>query len=284
MEIVHKIGANSIGHEEYFNALLKLDLHFDIIDSPLGSNAKILFLNVYESNPLWGEVAGLRKKYRDIDIYDPGDIYETFFSDEEIRNAEWCRLLSTFERGNPQPSPRWPRKQQSLTLACNKCAIYEQIDVLRMKKEPKLGKNSFMTLMALAEYFASPEVFMSLAEIRAKGYQAWDVVVHKTGDTIRNVEQLYVPGVAKPGLLEWEGMTENICPQCGRSKFYVHQYGKMRIKRDSIVQNVDFMKTNEWFGSGLIAFQDVLVSNRIANLILDKKWQGVRLKAVELVD
>lgn len=47
--------------------------------------------------------------------------------------------------------------------------------------------------------------------------------------------------------------------------------------------DVDFVRTDEWFGSGLIAFREILVSNRVARLILDKGWQGVRMKGVELV-
>ena len=59
--------------------------------------------------------------------------------------------------------------------------------------------------------------------------------------------------------------------------------GKMYIKRDALSTNLDFIKTHEWFGSGLIAFRETLISNRIAQLILDEGWKGVRLKVVELV-
>jgi hypothetical protein len=57
----------------------------------------------------------------------------------------------------------------------------------------------------------------------------------------------------------------------------------MYLKREALLPDTDFVLTHEWFGHGLLAWREMLVSNRVANLILAKGWSGVRFKVVELV-
>ncbi len=55
----------------------------------------------------------------------------------------------------------------------------------------------------------------------------------------------------------------------------------MKFKKGVLPNGTDFVRTKEWFGSGRIAFQEILVSNRVAQLFLEKGWKGFRLKVVE---
>jgi hypothetical protein len=61
-------------------------------------------------------------------------------------------------------------------------------------------------------------------------------------------------------------------------------YGKMQMSNQIRDVSSDFLLTNEWFGCGYIAYREILVSNRIARLFIEKKWRGVRLKAIDIVD
>ena len=146
-----------------------------------------------------------------------------------------------------------------------------------------MGRKSFVTPIWTRNTFCTPEVFEAFEEIGARGYNTRDVVIHKTGEPIKNVRQLCVPGIANSGMIPYEGLVKKICPECGHPKYYPHVKGAMLIKREALLLDTDFMLTHEWFGSGYIAFREMLVSNRIANLILDKGWRGVRFKVVELV-
>ncbi len=78
-------------------------------------------------------------------------------------------------------------------------------------------------------------------------------------------------------------MRQVICPKCGKVKYYPHKNGVMRFKKEALIPDTDFLKTFEWFGVGRFAFREILISNKIAQLILDKDWKGVRLKVVEFV-
>ena len=95
---------------------------------------------------------------------------------------------------------------------------------------------------------------------------------------------MYIPTVAHPGLVGVEDLRRDVCPVCGVTKYYPHMRGVMYLQRTALVPEADILHSHEWFGSGHAAYREILISNRFAQLILDKGWQGVRLKVVELVD
>ena len=78
-------------------------------------------------------------------------------------------------------------------------------------------------------------------------------------------------------------MKRETCSSCNVTKYAPHMRGVMYLKRDALMPGVDIMQTYEWFGSGHAAYREVLVSNRLARLVLDRGWKGVALKVVELV-
>ena len=282
MDIKHRISINSKKDAEFMSAIIELGIDHNAIELPGGSSNLITFV-IAESDLRWEMVANLIKVYKDYEIYGPSDLIETVFSDDEIRNASWLRLKSTFEQGYPQPKPHWPIKQLSYELICPKCSIYKQTHPMRLAKEPNLGRKSFMSLIWTGEIFCTPEVILGLEKIQAKGYEVRDAVIHKTGKPSERVHQLYIPGIASPGIIIDDNLERKICPVCGTTKYYPHLKGIMYLKREALLPDNDFMLTNEWFGHGLLAWREILVSNRVANFILDKGWKGVRFKVVEVV-
>ena len=206
-------------------------------------------------------------------------MFETVFSEDEIRKATWLRFISTFEQGDPQPKPHWPLKQQSRELTCPKCALYKQTNPMRLAKEPHMGRKSFVSLFGTNEILCVPEVVTELKKIQAKGYKVWNAVIHKTGQPSEKVRQLFIPGVASPGVIFDDDLVRKTCSVCGNTKYYPHEKGVMHLNREALLPNTDFMLTNEWFGFGLVAWREILVSNRVARLILNKGWRGVRFKS-----
>lgn len=276
MEIWHRVTFNASSKQKFFNTIEDLELNHKTLQLP-GDGGLLVFVDIAESDPNWPEVSRL------ISSIGAADLQETFFTDEEIRNAEWLRMISVFEQGYPQPKNPWPFKQSDRDLLCSNCAIYNQIAPIHIAKEPHMGKKSFMHTIWTMEIFCTPEVFQGLEEIHAKGYESWDVILHKSGQISEKVRQLYVPSIASPGFMAEENLGRITCTECGTTKYYAHMRGIMKIKKQAIIPNVDFMLTNEWFGSGYIAWREILVSNRVASMILDKGWQGLRFKVVDIV-
>ncbi len=256
--------------------IINLEISHKSIPLP-GGKSELITFTISESDAHWAVLSDLIKKC------EPVNIVETVFSNGEIRDAEWLRLKSTFEQGYPQPKGTWPLKQSSYKIICPKCAIYNQTSPMRLAKEPHPGKKTFMSLIWATEIFCRPEVIQELKEINAEGFEDWDAIIHKTNKPSETVRQLYIPGVASPGVVIDDGLQRIVCPNCGTIKYYPHTRGIMYLKKEALPQKTDFILTHEWFGHGLLAWREILVSSRVANLILDKGWQGVRFKVVELV-
>ncbi len=276
MDIIHRISINSIKDAEFMSAVIELGIDHKAVELPGGSSQLITFV-IVESDPHWAIISEL------VETKGAVNIVETTFTEEEIRHAEWLRLKSTFEQGYPQPKPHWPIKQLSYEIICPKCAIYRQTHPMRVAKEPNLGRKSFMSTIWASEIFCTPEVILELEKMNAQGYEAWEAIIHKTGKPSERVRQLYVPGIASPGIIFDDDLERKICPVCGTTKYFPHVKGPMYLKREALLPDTDFMLTHEWFGHGLLAWREIIVSNRIASLILDKGWKGVRFKVVELV-
>lgn len=277
MDILHRISFNSKKDAEFMSAVIDLGIDHKSIEFPGGSSQLITF-TIIESDPNWATVSELMA------VKGAVNIVETIFTSKEIRNAEWLRLKSTFEQGYPQPKLHWPIKQLSYEIVCPKCAIYKQTHPMRLAKEPNLGRKSFMSMIWAAEVFCKPEVFLGLESIKAKGYEVWDALIHKTGKPSERVCQLYVPGITSPGVIFDDDLVRKICPVCGTPKYYPHVKGVMKLRREALLPDTDFMLTHEWFGHGLLAWREMIVSNRFAQLVLDNNWEGIRFKVVELVE
>jgi rubredoxin len=276
MEIWHRITFNASIKPTFLETIKAMGITYKTLQLP-GSGGLLVFLDIAESNFHWPEVSGL------ISSLGAADLEETFFTEEEIRSAEWLRMICVFEQGYPQPKMSWPFNQPDRELLCPKCAIYRQIAPMHIAKEPHLGKKAFMTTIWTHEIFCIPAVFSGFEEIHAKGCEAWDVILHKTGETSQKVRQLYVPAIAEPGLVFEDQQKRMKCPECSTVKFTAHMRGILRIRRESLIADTDFMLTNEWFGSGYLAWREIIVSNKVAQLVLDRGWQGVRFKVVEVV-
>jgi hypothetical protein len=277
VEILHRISINSKKDAGFMNAITKMGIEYKAIELPGGSSNLVTFV-IDEADHNWTNVSPLLIK-----PFSAVNMVETRFSEDEIKKAEWLRLVSTFEQGYPQPKSNWPIKQLSYELTCTKCAIHKQTNPMRLAKEPSLGRKSFMSLIWCGEIFCTPEVIQELEKIQAKGFEDWDVIIHKTSKASDRVRQLYVPEIASPGVIIGDEPERKICPVCGRIKYYPHVRGPMYLKKEVLLQDTDFILTNEWFGSGYVAWQEILVSNRVARLLLDMGWRGVRFKVVELV-
>lgn len=139
-----------------------------------------------------------------------------------------------------------------------------------------------MSMIWAAEVFCTLEVILGLKSIQSKGYEVWDVLIHKTGQPSEKVYQLYVPGIASPGVIFDDNLKHTNCPFCGTTKYYPHVRGSMKIRREALLPDADFILTHEWFGHGLFAWHEMIVSNRVAQFILDNKWEGIRFKVVEV--
>ena len=83
---------------------------------------------------------------------------------------------------------------------------------------------------------------------------------------------------ATPGQTEPDDAT-----YCGRVKYHLQHRGPLRFSRPAFENAPDVVKTDEWFGSGMSAFQLVLVSQRFRQAVITAKWRGLAFEPIELI-
>lgn len=278
MEIWHRIAFHA-GDIPDFKEILGNKLGIDYKVSPLPHReVGLIYFDITESHPHWPAVETL------IQEIGASNIYNTIFSEEEILRASWSRLIPAFEQGYPQPENSWSANPITYEGECTKCGVYaRQRESFRIKKEPRLGKKSFMSLYWTYALFAVPAVFEAFAENELSGYEKWPVLLHKTGQPAQSIAQVYMPYLATAALVPEETLKRNVCPECGTVKYFPHMRGYMQFTAELLDADLDFMLSREWFGDGHAAYREILVSNKVARLILENKLQGVQLKPVKVV-
>jgi len=246
---------------------------------PLPRDSYVLIFEIAESDSRWAQIAEL------IQEKNAPNLFDTVFTPEEILGAEWVRLIPVFEQGYPQPEATWVRNPINYEGQCPQCgAGYRQVAPFRLAKEPRLGRHDFFSLYWTYTVFCTPRVLETLRAHAIRGYEVWEALLHKTGQPSRLVSQLVFPHVAGPGLLDEDKLQPETCSQCGLTKYAYHKRGYMHFKREALQAEVDILQTHEWFGSGGYGgYREILISRRLAELILREGWRGVRLKPVKLV-
>jgi hypothetical protein len=273
MKIVHRVG---FSHRSNVRPILdELGVKYQTQDLP-GVAAALIYFDIAESDPRWAEVGRL------IQTKGASDIFNTTFSTEEILEAEWIRLIPMYERDYPQPEEGWERI--TYETKCPKCgAGYRQKAPFRLAKEPRLGKHDFFSLYWTYTLFCTLRVVESLRAHHIRGYQVWEAILHQTNLPSTIVSQLVFPNVAEPGLADVDKLRPETCAECGITKYAPHLRGYMHLERDALHFDTDAQLTYEWFGSGgHTGFREILISNRLARLILEQRWRGVALKPIEI--
>jgi hypothetical protein len=71
---------------------------------------------------------------------------------------------------------------------------------------------------------------------------------------------------------------------CHRVKYHVPSRKQIvHYLRNTFDEAQDILLSAEWFGSGAAASQQVIVSNKVARLVLAHRWKGLELEPIELV-
>jgi hypothetical protein len=52
--------------------------------------------------------------------------------------------------------------------------------------------------------------------------------------------------------------------------------------RNGLREGVDIIRTIEWFGYGHSAYQEILISKKLSNIIIENEWKGVSLKPIDI--
>jgi hypothetical protein len=284
MRVIHNIMFNR--SEPIADDLDAAGIRYDVRDS-------LCFLHVYEDDPIWLSVKRMLEEYTDIP-HTSGVV----FSYQERLNAEylWLSIPISWRQGYPQPEDTYEEVTYDLSDHCPRCGIgREQIRPIRMKSEPKWeGKHLLQLNWIDDEYFVKPEVWQVMSEAGLTGVTPRPCVQDKTNKPLDKVVQVHVKNVLPEAYVSEaqyrvkcgeEDPLPNVkdLPPCGRIKMSWDSRAPLRFRRSAFKDACDFMKTHEWYGWGAQAYRLVIVSHKVAELILKMTWKGVFLNPIELV-
>lgn len=280
MEIWHKLALNRNIDSKFVDELDRLRLKYKSSKIPAigynGKESELISFEISESNPHWLKISCLMSEHG------ISGMVETFFNKEEILKTKWLRLIPVNERGYPQPANDYWYNNPSNDFSCPKCGIYRQVKPYRITSNITIKDNEFISLYWTYSLFCNIRLLDEIKNHHINGFEDWKTIIYSTDQPSNNIHQLYIPNIAKPGLVE-NDLKKVKCDKCGEIKYYPHKRGIMYFKKDSLLKNLDFQLSYEWFGSGGIAYKEIVVSNRMARLILEKGWKGIRFKIIELI-
>ncbi|MBN1368142.1 MAG: hypothetical protein JW967_09490 [Dehalococcoidales bacterium] len=269
MEIKHRVG---FALDEAETTIKSLGIKYKKNVHPKGGG--IISFDIYESDERWSQISKLRQEVGGSDIYD------TVFTKQEIIDAEWSRLIPRNPKGYPQPEDGW--KDLTYQGGCHKCGSgYVQKAPFGIK-EPQMGKKDFMDLYWTHAVFCTPKVAEVLKAEKINSLEFWDAILPRTKQPSKAVSQLFTRRVTEAGLSDEDKIKLEVCTVCGMVKYAYHKRGYMYIRREALNDGIDIQLTHEWFGSGGHGFQEILISNRFAKIILENDWKGIELKPIKL--
>jgi hypothetical protein len=260
---------NSIKHTPSYNVALP------------GNSRQIVDyeFEIHEDDPAWFELKNL--------VGGEHTYVGTLFTETERLSAEWCILRGIHSIESLRPEG-YGWHQQYYADQCPKCGVgWQQLAPFRIKKEPRLGKNQFSSFGSGFELFCTLLVVEEFAKSFISGFNIRPLLLGNTDAEVENLKQIVVLEMAEPAiaaeLVEHERYRAVKCPVCGKTSHSHYIRGMLPLCRAALKSNVDFQLTNEWFGSGSNARREILVSQRVIQLVRKHKWKGAELIPVQAV-
>lgn len=260
-------------------------------------------LFVYDDDPTWPTLRNLAAKH-DVRVF-----HSPTFTPDDIASAPWLLASATADAGYPQPEKGFAYESESFDLThwCRRCGIGKvQTGAIRLTAEPKNKTAHFFAPQWMHQIlFARPEVRDVFEAEGVSGARYLAPLKHRTGTALETVIQIVPSTTARVGMVgivqeqvtcspHDDEMSRIRIPSedrgslsggfCERVKYHVPQRRRIvHYSRTAFEDAPDIVLSAEWFGSGAAASQHVIVSNKVARLVLAHKWKGLDLEPIELV-
>ncbi len=269
MKLVHRIGLRlSQGQRQ---TLLELGVAPPPGTALPGGGDPLVAFDLDENNSNWPRLQELLKEWN------ASDFVRTEFSTAEVNGARWLEI-GAWHHGYPQPEEGdfgYLRATYDLTDWCKRCGIGKrQRAPFQMNGEPKWGRNGIMQLIwVYDELFVRPEVWSQA--FQPEGI-ACRPVLSVSGVELRTVLQLVIDAEVS---IESEGLPREICTECKRSKLLPVTRGPFPPLTEQPSKTL--ARTREYFGSGGLASNGLVISQGLAQALSRLKLRGQTLRPVD---
>jgi hypothetical protein len=275
-----------IWHRHGYNHLDNVESELDAIGvkykkTPGFQGAYAITFEITESDPRWPQANELMRRKS------AADFVWTEYTPEETLKAEWLKVGAIKHIGLAQPEANSGWREVSFDGGCRQCGVgARQKAPFRIKSEPRL-KTLFATVGNGWPLFAVSQIVGAFKDAGVRGYETWSVLLHKSGRPSACLQQMYIPTIAQPALVEEAAESERFwketCRVCGQLRYTFYTRGMMPLRRSQLASDVDLQLTDEWFGTARASRREILVSNRVARVIMALPATGIVLWPVRLL-
>lgn len=302
MRVEHRFLTSGSNNSAIKKAISILDqflikyIYKEDLESVIPSFRYKLEIKIYEDEECFDELVNKLKPF-DF-LHQIGSVYEK----SDIKKAQWFWII-TGEYQYPQPEADFGYFNATFNLNnyCPTCGIGKfQNNPFRLKIIPKQPKNQFWGL-----HWEHDAIFVRstaqelINKEKLKGIEFKEVVLHKKNRIIEGHHQMIINPELEKGLIT-ENLNTVTCKFmneegtnlsegwrnsrdskfCGRVKYNFPKRGGVTINKSVFKEAPEIVKSNEWFGSGASAFQLVIVSKRIKELIEVNKLKGLKFTPI----
>jgi hypothetical protein len=201
----------------------------------------------------------------------------TEFTPAEVVAAPWVTVNPVWHHGYPQPEDDFAYRgvTYDLTDYCHKCGIGgRQVAPFRMTGEPRWGRRSILQLnWVFDEFFVTPGAWAGV--FRQFGVAARPVLSRRGAELTTVVQLVNDERLSMTPSPELRGAT---CGVCGRWKYEPIRRGPLRQLLGNLTGAI--ARTEDWFGGGHSAFNEVIVSHELGAAITSAGLRGVLLRPI----
>jgi hypothetical protein len=274
MKRLHRIFAN--GNSQLKGFLDRYGIEHRYEESSVGKTVSLL---IAETDPNWCALS------RHLE-HNPNVLHaaELRFSKKDVLQAKCCRLAVTSHFGYPQPEDGYRSLTYKAESGCGECGVgWVQDAPFRMQNKPTQRRSSVIQLnWIFDEFFFSRQTRKQLEDAGISGVTFDTPVLHSSGEPIPDWSQMHILGVAR-AVVDDKPLVSERCARCGAQKYNVPGGHMLRMAPPFRNDDLDVVKSKEWFGSGRSAHRLVFVSPRFARLAITCGWRGVELIPCEIM-
>ncbi|WP_191018209.1 hypothetical protein [Treponema zioleckii] len=258
MNIIHRISYNDKKTEKIFQQM-----------NIKSKGGLVHYFDIGENDCNWEQIKKIVNQSNGIII---DNQYKTIFSKKELALSKYFVMIPTWHFLYPEPQNNFGYEQSTYNsskkcVCCNRGLIRK--DLFAIQKEPKWGSKDIGQLNWIFDEFfvteklkklLSNEFDMTFSKVR----------LYQTNDFCQNTFNLEINAIIE--IENKDTLDFEICPKCGNIKYHLcHNNFFPKIK----MNNNHIARTKEFFGSGNVAYNQVIIDRALYDFFIQNKIKGV---------
>jgi hypothetical protein len=193
------------------------------------------------------------------------------FSNQDFNLANHLMILPNWQTGYPQPESNFGYLKETYDLKeyCQECGIGAiQNNPFVLKKDIKWGnRTTFILHWILDEIFVREDIYEKI--FAPMGIASLPVLHFKHRTEIEGIKQLKIDKITPK--LDIKDIVTEKCGKCGSTKYKPFTMGYFPKLENSKVSIPQIFKSQEYYGSGKVASNWIIVSQEFRRLLSKEK-------------